>query len=114
LADQRIYLDLGDLSKVAGVWLNGNYLGISWAKPYMYDVTGYLKTGENNLTVEVANTWSNRIVGDAVTGEKFTLTNIVSTQIPGIDKINFSWDKVPLIRSGLFGPVKILTVSLVK
>lgn len=114
LADQRVYLDLGDLSKVAGVWLNGNFLGISWALPYKYDITGYLKQGENILRVEIANTWSNRIVGDALTGKKFTKTNVLNTQIPGIDKIRFPWGKVPLIRSGLFGPVKILTVSLVK
>jgi len=114
LADQRIYLDLGDLSKVAGVWLNGHYLGIAWALPYKYDVTGYLKPGENILRVEIANTWSNRIVGDALTGKKFTKTNVLNTQIPGIDKIRFPWGKVPLIRSGLFGPVKILTVRIVK
>ena len=106
--DQRIFIDLGNISKVAELWLNGNSLGITWAKPYKYDITEFIKNGENILTIEVANTWSNRLTGDAITGEKYTSTNI---------KIGFErvpWAKVPLIESGLLGPVTIQTVKLVR
>ncbi len=111
---QRMFLDLGNLSKVAEVWLNGRSLGIVWAKPFRYDITGIIKNGINVITVEVANTWSNRITGDALTGEKYTKTNITFTDIPGTYKKNVPWAKVPLIESGLFGPVVIKTVTLVQ
>ncbi len=116
---KKIYLDLGEISKVGEVWLNGQRLGITWARPHRFDVTAILKTGENTLTVEVANTWSNRLTGDALTGEKYTNTNIKKTIIPtpGMqtgDQTRYTWDKVPLIRSGLLGPVSLVSVKLVK
>jgi hypothetical protein len=116
---ERVYLDLGALSKVAEVWLNGHSLGIVWAKPYRYDITNALKNGSNSLKVEVANTWSNRLTGDAILGEKYTNTNIVKTIIPAQsivtgDQTRLPWAKVPLIESGLLGPVTIQTIQLVK
>ena len=115
---EKIFLDLGNISKVAEVWLNGSPLGISWAKPYKYDVTQLIKDGGNILKVEVANTWSNRLTGDAITGAKFTKTNVLNTIIPGnniwgSDQTRIPWAKVPLIESGLLGPVSIHTVKLV-
>jgi hypothetical protein len=117
--DEKILLDLGNLSKVAEVWLNGTPLGISWAKPYQYDITLVIRNGENKLVVEVANTWSNRLTGDAITGAKFTKTNVQSTIIPGAniwgsDQTRIPWAKVPLIESGLLGPVTVQTIQLIK
>jgi hypothetical protein len=109
LKEQRIFLDLGELSKVAEVWLNEKSLGIIWAKPFKIDITDYIKNGENKLTVEVANVWSNRLTGDALTGEKYTSTNITGNG----DNLT-PWANVPLIESGLLGPVTIKTVNLVK
>ncbi len=108
--DSRVYLDLGDLSHVAEIWLNDRSLGITWAKPYRFDVTGLLVPGLNKLVVEVANTWSNRITGDAITGEKFTKTHIKDTFIKGINNVRVPWKDVPLIPSGLFGPVTLTTI----
>ena len=67
--------------------------------------------GINSLKVEVANTWSNRIVGDALTGEKFTQTHIAETMIKGVEK-RIPWEEVPLIPSGLLGPVRLVTVPV--
>jgi len=116
---ERIFLDLGNVSKVAELWLNDRTMGITWAKPYKYDITKYIKNGKNILTIEVANTWSNRLTGDALTGEKYTNTNILTTIIPGAniwgsDQTRLPWAKVPLIQSGLLGPVTIQTVQLVR
>lgn len=108
--NSRVYLDLGDLSHIAEVWLNGQSLGITWAKPYRFDVTGLVAPGMNKLVVEVANTWSNRITGDAITGQKFTQTNIPDTYIKGINQNRIPWKEVPLIPSGLFGPVTLTTL----
>ena len=106
--DEHTYLDLGDLSKVGEVWLNGQPLGIAWAKPFRFDVTKVLKPGLNTLRVEVANVWANRMVGDAVTGTKFTSTNL-----PG-STTGVSWKDTPLVRSGLFGTVTIQRVQNIK
>lgn len=102
---ERVFLDLGKLSEIAEVWLNGKRLGIAWAEPYRFDITNVVRTGENTLTVAVANTWSNRLTGDAITGEKFTNTNI------SIGYKGTPWKQVPLIESGLLGPVTIQTVT---
>ncbi len=107
--DKRIFLDLGELSKVAQVWLNDKYLGILWTKPFKSDITDYIQEGENKLIVKVANVWSNRLTGDAVTGEKYTHTNITGNG----DNLT-PWAEVPLIKSGLMGPVTIQTTDLVE
>jgi len=106
--NQRIILDLGEISKVAEAWLNGKYLGISWAKPFSYDVTHLIRAGENELRIKVANVWSNRLTGDAITGEKFTMTNIK------ISSRGVTWANTALIPAGLLGPVTIQVVSTVK
>jgi len=115
--NQKIYIDLGNLSKVGEVWLNDRHVGITWSKPYKLDVTNIIKPGENNLTIEVSNTWSNRLTGDAITGKNYTNTNILKTVIakkgilPG-DQTRVPWAEVPLIESGLLGPVSINTIQV--
>ena len=111
LEKKRVYLDLGEMSHVGEVWLNDQPLGITWTKPHRFDVTDVLKHGENVLVVEVANTWNNRLVGDAVTGKDFTRTNITNTNVFGLNHMRLAWKDVPLIPSGLFGPVRILTMK---
>jgi hypothetical protein len=65
----------------------------------------------NTLVIEVANTWLNRLVGDAVTGEKYTSTNITSTNVYGLNHLRIPWKEVPLMKSGLPGPVKVITLK---
>jgi len=115
--NKKVYLDLGNLSKIAEVWLNDQPLGITWSLPYKFDITNIIKHGDNNLTIEVTNTWSNRLTGDAITGDSYTNTNISKTIVAtkGIlpdDQTRVSWIEVPLIKSGLFGPVNIKTIYL--
>ncbi|GAA4469648.1 glycosyl hydrolase [Nibrella saemangeumensis] len=107
--NERIYLDLGDMAEVAEVWVNNKPMGITWAKPHRFDITDALIPGTNQLKVEVANTWSNRMTGDALTGEKFTNTNIVKA-----NKNLTPWGDVPLKKSGLLGPVTLWTVKPLK
>jgi hypothetical protein len=110
----RIFLDLGNLSDVADVWLNGEHLGITWTKPYRFDVTKIMKDGENSLKVEIANTWSNRLIGDAINNEHYAQTNI-SKGNPNLllhqylkpNNVEVPWAQIPLRISGLFGPVTI-------
>jgi len=93
---------------VAEVYLNGDSQGIVWKPPYRVEVTDAVKVGRNELVVEVANTWSNRLVGDAQRpeGKQFCRTNIdksLTFQVP--------WKETPLLDSGLLGPVKLITTG---
>lgn len=101
----EIELDLGKVREVADVTLNGEHLGILWKPPYLVDVTGAAKAGENLLTVEVANTWSNRLTGDGLlpVGERFTKTNITGPDY----QTRILWKDAPLLESGLIGPVSV-------
>lgn len=117
--NQKVYLNLGEISKVGDVWLNGEHVGISWTEPHRFDITDIIRQGENSIVVEIANTWSNRLTGDALTGKNFTNTNIKATIIPAPtmetgDQTRYPWARVPLLKSGLLGPVTIETIDLVK
>ncbi len=61
---RRIVLDLGTVRDIAEVEVNGKPAGMVWAPPYRVDVTSELKPGANQLTIEVTDEWTNRIVGD--------------------------------------------------
>ena len=105
---RRVYLDLGRLRFVAEVYVNGQSQGIVWKPPYRVEITDAVKAGTNELVVEVANTWSNRLVGDAqnADGKPFCRTNIVKSltfQVP--------WKETPLLESGLLGPVKLISTQ---
>ncbi|HEY2033145.1 MAG TPA: glycosyl hydrolase [Rhizomicrobium sp.] len=95
-------LDLGDLSEVADVKLNGRDLGILWNPPFTVDIRGAAHAGDNILQIEVANLWVNRLIGDMQPGttKKYTFTTIPTYQADA-----------PLRTSGLLGPVRILTSS---
>ena len=95
------------------MYLNGRHIGIIWKPPYCADITKAVKPGSNNLVVEVANTLSNRLTGDAklTENERITKTNI--EYIGGPLKKGYLWKDVPLLESGLLGPVKIISVSSV-
>ncbi len=99
----HVDLDLGALWAVAKVVINGQDLGVVWKPPYRFDITRALKPGENRLEVPVANTWANRLVGDASrpVEERRTRTNI--TRSGG--KL---WKDVPLHESGLLGLVRLI------
>ncbi|MEM8712771.1 MAG: alpha-L-fucosidase, partial [Planctomycetota bacterium] len=94
-----LQLDLGRVAGVARIWLNGEDLGVVWHPPYAVDVRGRLRKSGNTLRVEVANTWHNRLVGDAglAPEERTTVTNIRGP---------FT-ETTPLIEAGLMGPVRV-------
>ncbi|OHB75937.1 MAG: hypothetical protein A2Z25_17275 [Planctomycetes bacterium RBG_16_55_9] len=107
-ADRELYLDLGRIRFVADVHLNGKHLGILWKPPFRVNITEAAKAGRNELVIEVANTWSNRLVGDAHSpeGQRFCRTNIIRSltwQVP--------WKDTPLLESGLLGPVQLIAAK---
>ena len=74
--NSRVYLNLGEVFKIAKVWINNKPVGIRWTAPFRMDVTDFIQDGENSIRVDVGNTWSNRIVGDVIEGSNYTNTNI--------------------------------------
>jgi hypothetical protein len=98
--DVRQFLDLGEVQKVARVRLNGVEVGVCWTHPFRLEVTGAITPGSNRLEVEIANTWSNRLTGDA------------RADSPHFTHTNLRWDKAtPLLPSGLLGPVRIVAAG---
>jgi len=94
------WLDLGDVKDVgiAAVRLNGKDLGVVWTKPFQVDISGVLKTGQNELEIVVVNSWRNRLLADQKlpADEHLTRTNI---------RVKPDWQP---LDSGLLGPVQIL------
>ena len=96
------------ISAASALWprsaLNGRSLGILWKPPFRMDITDAARLGRNELVVEVANTWSNRLVGDARTeGRDFCRTNIAKSLTWTVP-----WKETPLLESGLLGPVRLM------
>jgi hypothetical protein len=102
-AGRKVYLDLGRLWVAGEVSLNGKLLGVVWKEPFRIEITSAARAGANHLSVAVANTWSNRLTGDArsSSGPRYTRTNITATD-------GIPWAKAPLLKSGLFGPVRLI------
>jgi hypothetical protein len=61
---KRLVLDLGRVSSVAEVYVNGRQAGALVWRPYELDITEFIKPGENHLKIRVTNTEANaRAVG---------------------------------------------------
>jgi hypothetical protein len=98
----RARLDLGRLWAIGEVKLNGKPLGIIWTAPYAVDCTAALREGSNELTVEITNTWFNRLVGDAKLPAERRVTR-TNTPASG----GRPWSALEPVESGLFGPVRL-------
>ena len=95
---QPLKLDLGDVGDIAEVLVNGRAAGTVWHAPWTIDIGALTTTGENRLEIHVANTWVNRLIGDAQPGaRKLTFTSIPTYNADA-----------PLQPAGLLGPVRIL------
>jgi len=96
---QPLWLDLGEVNDLAQVTVNGHDLGTQWHAPYRFDIGTVARRGDNAIAVRVANSWVNRLIGDAQPGaQKVTWTAIPTYRADA-----------PLRPSGLVGPVVIST-----
>ena len=98
----HILIDLGDFVAMARVKVNGQDAGGLWTAPYTLDITDLVKAGDNEVEIEVVNTWLNRLIGDL---------NLPEAKRTTWAAIN-SWKAdSPLQKAGLFGPVVIESVD---
>ena len=99
---QRVWLNLGTINNLAEVYVNGKSCGVAWTAPYRVDITKALKEGQNDLKIDVVNTWNNRMVGDSKLPQSKRITNTVYP---------FRMEGKALLPAGLIGPVVIQTSS---
>ncbi|MCF2948874.1 hypothetical protein L0668_12205 [Paraglaciecola aquimarina] len=93
-------LDLGQVSDIAEVWMNGKRVDTRWAAPYTFDISEHAVAGNNQLKVVVTNTWRNQLIYDAqrpVDKKKTWTTNPPKPH------------ETKLEQSGLVGPVVVIT-----
>jgi hypothetical protein len=94
----KTWIDLGAFTNIAEVKINGINCGTLWTAPYRLDISNAIKNGENQITIEVTNTWANRLIGDSKLPENKRITK---TTAP------FRLEGKPLNPAGLLGPVTI-------
>ena len=97
----RVILNLGNVLEMASITINGNKMPVKWSAPFQFDITGFVKPGNNQLEVEVVNLWPNRLIGDSKlpVEKRLTKTNIMKYDAADSEKY--------LRQSGLIGPVKL-------
>ncbi len=96
--NSAMILDLGKVSDLATVRVNGQEIGTVWLPPYRVDITAAVKPGANTLEVGVVNTWNNRLAGDAALPVEQRHTSLTATTVK---------KDAPLLPAGLIGPVTI-------
>ena len=94
---KHYYIDLGDVRNTAEVWINGSNAGGKMWPPFEFDITDLMVAGKNHVMIRVGNTMYNVM---RYYNDKGLLhnTDFVTSRFPDPNQI----------RSGMFGPVKIL------
>ena len=116
-----LYLDLGEVNQLARVRINGKDMGVIWTAPFRLEISDAVVPGINQVEIEVANLWPNRLIGD----EQYPDDGIKDGKWPewlqkkqprSTHRVTFTTYKFykkdsDLIKSGLLGPVRLMIKS---
>ena len=126
-ANYSLELDLGSVSVIAEVIVNGKNLGVLWKRPFRINLDGHLQAGINELVIKVTNLWPNRLIGDEYLPKDYELKNNMIRQWPDwliSDTIPRKSERTTLPSykhynkhselktSGLLGPVKVVVFKM--
>lgn len=128
----RYVLNLGEVKNLAKVYVNGELCAHLWKEPFVCDITGFLRRGDNLLEIEVTNLWPNRMIGDEQYPDDIEWSEPLSFEgakagsfmqrIPQwlrdgeprpsahrktVVSFKFFEKESPLLESGLLGPVRV-------
>lgn len=126
----KTILDLGEVNVAAEVFVNEKSVGVLWKRPFRIDISKYLVQGVNQVKIDVANLWINRVIGDqelpedcewttntGSTAKGMGLAKIPDWVIEGKESptgrkafVGWKWEHIKgkeLVPSGLVGPVNI-------
>lgn len=121
--ENSLELDLGRVSVIAEVTLNGQHVGTLWKSPFRVNIDDFVQKGENTLEVHITNLWPNRLIGDEQESPDFERKGrgiekwpdwLLNQSERPENRFTFStyqhWEKdAELQPSGLLGPVIIRT-----
>lgn len=139
-SEARYLLDLGEVKNLAQVFINEVPIAHLWKKPFVCDITEYIKEGNNSLNIAVTNLWPNRMIGDeqyeddVEWDELMTYSYASDSPVVGrymkkvpdwlrngeprpsqhrraVISFKFFEKDAPLLPSGLLGPVEIKEIK---
>ncbi|HWA08731.1 MAG TPA: glycosyl hydrolase [Opitutaceae bacterium] len=91
--------------EAAVVYVNGKRAGSVWHPPYVVDVTGLLKAGDNTVRVEVANLAMNQMAGHPLPDYKALIARYGDRfQVQDLNQVQ-------PITAGLLGPIRLVAVA---
>lgn len=96
-------LNLGDVREVSRVYINGQEVSVDVFPPYKSNITDKLRKGTNNIVIDVANTWLNRLIADK---DRPLLEQKTGSNLGSIKK-GRPWKNKKPNPSGLLGPVTL-------
>ena len=105
--DMILRLELGKVANIADVFVNGKKVGVVWMRGQNLNITEFVQSGANKLTVRVINTNINRVAG--FKNNSPIPADLVSRfGAKDINEIPMEFGFEPLPPSGLMGPVRIV------
>ena len=107
LKDAEVWqIDLGDVRESARVYINNVYIGCAWSVPFVLDCRQALRSGDNEIRIEVTNLPANRIADldrRGVQWRKMEEINVVDINYK--KTLYDQWEPMP---SGLNSDVKLV------
>lgn len=115
---KNLFIDLGEIYNLARIRINGKNMGVVWTAPYELKISDAVVPGNNQVDIEVANLWPNRLIGDEQFPDDGIKDNhwpvwLLKNQPRTSGRYTFTTYKFynkesKLLKSGLIGPVRLL------